>query len=152
MNINQQCMYIRFYILNVYFCCFMCWWNILFYMCEYSDAIKLPKSYTPPPPPLGGQGLQIKSFLAGKSGKYRGRNEVAATVLIKTIKILWKYEIYFKERYKCKIFSAQSKCIANGISVQNVNVLPNQWSHLWNFPMHIAWNLLSPRQRSCKGI
>ena len=39
-------------------------------MREYSDAIKLPKSYTPtPPPPLsprGGQGLQIKSFLAGE--------------------------------------------------------------------------------------
>ena len=58
-------------------------------MCEYSDAIKLPKSYSPHPPPhLDGQGLQIKSFLAGKRGKYRGRNEVAATVLIKTIKIL----------------------------------------------------------------
>ena len=51
-------------------------------MCEYSDAIKLPKSYSPL---LGGQGLQIKSFLAGKRGKYRGKNEVAATVLIKTI-------------------------------------------------------------------
>ena len=48
-------------------------------MCEYSDAIKLPKSYSPPSP-------QIKSFLAGKRGKYRGKNEVAATVLIKTIK------------------------------------------------------------------
>jgi hypothetical protein len=46
--------------------------NILFYMCEYSDAIKLPKSYSPPPPlppSLGGQGLQIKSFPAGKRGK-----------------------------------------------------------------------------------
>ena len=53
-------------------------------MCEYSDAIKLPKSYSPFP--LGGQGLQIKSFLAGKRGKYRGKKEVAATVLIKTIK------------------------------------------------------------------
>ena len=39
-----------------------------------------------PPPPLGGRGLQIKSFLAGKRGKYRDKNEVAATVLIKTIK------------------------------------------------------------------
>ena len=53
-------------------------------MCEYSDAIKLPKSYSPPL--LGGQGLQIKSFLADKRGKYRGKKEVAATVLIKTIK------------------------------------------------------------------
>ena len=53
-------------------------------MCEYSDAIKQPKSYSPSP--LGGQGLQIKSFLAGKRGKYRGKKEVAATVLTKTIK------------------------------------------------------------------
>jgi hypothetical protein len=37
-------------------------------------------------PPSGGQGLQNKSFLAGKRGKYRGNNKVAATVPIKTIK------------------------------------------------------------------
>ena len=45
------------------------------------------KLTTPPHPTplLGGQGLQIKSFLAGKRGKYRGKKEVAATVLIKTI-------------------------------------------------------------------
>ena len=53
-------------------------------MCEYSDAIKLPKYYSPRPPSCGGQGLQIKSFLSGKRG--RGKKEVAATVLIKTIK------------------------------------------------------------------
>ena len=55
-------------------------------MCEYSDVIKLPKYYSlrPPPPSCGGQGLQIKSFLSGKRG--RGKKEVAATVLIKTIK------------------------------------------------------------------
>ena len=51
-------------------------------MCEYSDAIKIPKFYSSPPPPIGGQGLQIKSFLDGKRGKY----EVAAAVLIKTIR------------------------------------------------------------------
>ena len=38
----------------------------------------------PPPPSCGGQGLQIKSFLSGKRG--RGKKEVAATVLMKTIK------------------------------------------------------------------
>ena len=53
-------------------------------MCEYSDAIKLPKYYSLRPPPCGGQGLQIKSFLSGKRG--RGKKEVATTVLIKTIK------------------------------------------------------------------
>ena len=31
-------------------------------------------------------GLQNKSFLADKRSKYRGKKEVAATVLIKTIK------------------------------------------------------------------
>jgi hypothetical protein len=35
-----------------------------YFMREYSDAIKLPESYPPPfalpPPPRGGQGLQVK--------------------------------------------------------------------------------------------
>ena len=30
-----------------------------YFMREYSDAIKLPESYLPPPP-RGGQGLQVK--------------------------------------------------------------------------------------------
>ena len=38
---------------------------------------------------------------------------------------------------KCNFFFARLKCTANGISMQNVNVLPNQWSHFWNFPLHI---------------
>ena len=42
----------------------LCVDDTLFYMREYSDAIKLPKSYhhppPPPHPPRGGQGLQIK--------------------------------------------------------------------------------------------
>ena len=135
----------------MYFCCFMCWWNILFYMCEYSDAIKLPKSY---PSPRGGQGLQIKWFLSGKWG--RGKKEVAATVLMKTIKYYENTKYTLKKgkkkfctivmclcsSRKCKIFSVQLKCTANGISVQNVNVLPNKLSYFWNFPLHIAWNLI----------
>jgi hypothetical protein len=111
---------------------------ILFYMCEYSDAIKLPKSYSPLPlSPPGGQGLQIKSFLADKIDKYRGKQEVAATVLIQTIKYYenTKYTLRkginkirtivmcLSSSRKCKIFSAQLKCTTNGISVQNVNVL-----------------------------
>ena len=102
--------------------------------------------------PRGGQGLQIKSFLTGK----RGKKEVAATVLIKTIKYYENTKYTLKKgkkkirtivmclnsSRKCKIFPAQLKCTANGISVQNVNVLPNQWSHFWNLPLHIAWNLL----------
>ena len=54
-------------------------------MYEYGDAIKLPNSYSLPLP-RGGQGLQINDFLTGKRGKKRGKKEVAATVLIKTIK------------------------------------------------------------------
>ena len=58
----------------------LCVDETLFYMCEYSHAIKLHIYYSP----RGGQGLQIKWFLSGKRG--RGKKEVAATVLMKTIK------------------------------------------------------------------
>ena len=64
----------------------------LFYMCEYSHAIKLHIYYSP----RGGQGLQIKWFLSGKRG--RGKKEVAATVLMKTIKYYENTILYFKER------------------------------------------------------
>ena len=68
----------------------LCVDETLFYMCEYSDAIKLPKSYSP----SGGQGLHIKSFLAGK----RGKKEVAATVHIKTIKYYENMKYTLKKR------------------------------------------------------
>jgi hypothetical protein len=35
-------------------------------------------------------------------------------------------------------FSAQLKCTANGISMQNVNVLPNIYGHIFEIPLHIA--------------
>ena len=74
---------------------------------------------------------------------------MAATVLIKTIKYYENTKYTLKEgkkkirtiviclicSRKCKIFSAQLKCTANGISVKNVNVLPNQWSHFLKFPL-----------------
>ena len=44
-----RCVFLLFYVLMK---------HIILYT-EYSDAIKLPESY-PPPPPCGGQGLQIK--------------------------------------------------------------------------------------------
>jgi hypothetical protein len=78
-------------------------------MCEYSDAIKLPKSYSPPPPPPpggeGGQGLQNKSFLADKRSKCRGKKEVAATVLTKTIKYYENTKYTLKKDIKkiCKL-------------------------------------------------
>jgi hypothetical protein len=58
----------------------LCVDETLFYMCEYSHAIKLYIYYSS----RGGQGLQIKWFLSGKRG--RGKKEVTATVLMKTIK------------------------------------------------------------------
>jgi hypothetical protein len=60
------------------------------------------------PPLFGGQGLQIKSFLAGKRGKYRGKKEVAATVLIKTIKYYVNTKYIVK---KGKQKSAQLLCV-----------------------------------------
>jgi hypothetical protein len=66
-------------------------------------------------------GLQNKSFLADKRSKYRGKKEVAATVLIKTIKYyentkytlkkdikkICKLSCCLSSSRKCKIFSAQ---------------------------------------------
>jgi hypothetical protein len=83
MNINQQYMYmLRF---NIVRCVFLLFYVLMkhiilhVWLCNKTTQILLP-----PPPSCGGQGLQIKSFLSGKRG--RGKKEVAATVLIKTIK------------------------------------------------------------------
>ena len=35
------------------------------------------------------------------------------------------------------LFSAQLKCTANGISVQNVNVLPNIYGHIFEISAYI---------------
>ena len=45
----------------------LCVDETLFYVCEYSDAIKLPKSYSPPPPPppplmVTGTGYRLSHF------------------------------------------------------------------------------------------
>ena len=132
----------------MYFCYFMCWRNILFYMREYSDAIKLPKSY---PTPVVGGWYRISNILMAKEVNKEVKKAVAASV--PNHEILWKYEICFKQKgnqknrhncssRKCRIFfSAQLKCVANGISVQNVNVLPIIWSHVLNFSLHIQCNM-----------
>ena len=103
-------------------------------MCEYSDAIKLPKSYSPPP--LVGRGYRLSHFWLAKEVHIEvKKKEVAAIVLIKTIKYyentkkIHPIVMCLSSSLKCQIFPAQLKCTANGISVQNVNVLPNQWSH-----------------------
>ena len=53
-------------------------------MCEYSDAIKLPKYYSTHPPPVVGRGYILSHFCLAKEVEVK--KEVAATVLIKTIK------------------------------------------------------------------
>jgi hypothetical protein len=73
----------------------------------------------------------IVFFFFDKIDKYRGKQEVAATVLIQTIKYYenTKYTLRkginkirtivmcLSSSRKCKIFSAQLKCTTNGISV-----------------------------------
>ena len=127
----------------------LCVEETLVYMREYSDAIKLPKSY---PTPVVGGWYRISNILMAKEVNKEVKKAVAA--LVPNHEILWKYEICFKQKGnqknrhncsspKCRIFfPAQLKCVANGISVQNVNVLPILWSHFWNFSLHIVWNLL----------
>ena len=101
---------LRFKIGRCVFLLFLCVDETYYFICvnTCSDAIKLPKSYSHPPPPLGGQGLQIKSFLAGKRGIYRGKKEVAVTVLIKTIKYHENTKYTLK---KGKKKSAQLSCV-----------------------------------------
>jgi hypothetical protein len=71
--------------------------------------LRYPNPTHPPlPPPPWRAGLQIKSFLAGKRGKYRGKKEVAAIVLIKTIKY-YEYTKYTLKKGKKK--SAQLSCV-----------------------------------------
>ena len=67
MNINQQYMYmLRFNIVRCVFLLFYVLMKILFYMCEYSDAIKLPKYYSPRPPPVVGRGCRLSHFCLAK--------------------------------------------------------------------------------------
>jgi hypothetical protein len=61
---------------------------------------------------VGGElsaGLQIKSFLADKRGKYRGKKEGAATVLIKTIRYCENTKYTLKKSIKKK--STQLSCV-----------------------------------------
>jgi hypothetical protein len=93
--------------------------------------------------------LQIKSFLAGERSRQRVKKEVAASVFIKTIKYYENTNCTLKKgktksaQLSCVevlhvnvgSFSAQLKCATNGISVQNVNVLPNIYGHIFEiFP------------------
>ena len=105
-----------------------------------------------PTNPVVGGGYRLSNLWMANEINKEVKKEVAASVLIKTIKYyentrytLTKGKKKFRtivmclsSSGKCRILSAQLKCTANVISVQNVNVLPNQWSHFLNFPLHIA--------------
>jgi hypothetical protein len=84
-TMNIQYMYmLRF---NIVRCVFLLFYVLMKHIILYvwiQWCNKTTQILLPPPPSCGGQGLQIKSFLSGKRG--RGKKEVAATVLIKTIK------------------------------------------------------------------
>ena len=62
-------------------------------------------------------------------------------ILYRKVKQIRTIVMCLSSSRKCRIFSAQLKCTANGISVQNMNVLPNLWSHFGNFSLHIAQSL-----------
>ena len=98
-----------------------------------------------------GRDYILSNFWLGKEVN----KEVAASVFIKTIKYYENMNCTLMKRKSAQLscvevlhvnvgfFSAQLKCTANGISVQNVNVLPNIYGHIFfNFPLHIAWILL----------
>ena len=59
-------------------------------------------------------------------------------ILYRKVKKIRTIVMCLSSSRKCRIFSAQLKCTANGILVQNVNVLPNLWSHFGNVSLHIA--------------
>ena len=77
-----RCVFLLFYVIN-----------ILFYIYEYSAAIKLRyrfshKSYPPPPPPpppLVGRGYILTNFWLTEEVKKKDKKEVAVSLLIKTM-------------------------------------------------------------------
>ena len=106
-------------------------------MREYSDAIKLPL-----PPPMVGGGYRISNFLMAKGVKKEVNKEVKKKLqhqcptikYYENTKYALNRKVTKKIPHNCHVkwwifFPAQLKCAANGISVQNVNVLPILWSH-----------------------
>jgi hypothetical protein len=45
-------------------------------LCEYNDAIKLPKSYSPPPPFLVGRGYRLSHFWLAKEVNIEVKNNL----------------------------------------------------------------------------
>ena len=105
-------------------------------MREYSDAIKLPKSYPP---------YRISNFLmakeVNKEVKKKLQHQYPTIKYYENTKYALNRKVTKKNPHNCYVFKfftrkcrifypAQLKCAANGISVQNVNVLPILWSQL----------------------
>ena len=74
MNINQQYMYmLRFKSGRCVFLLFLCVDETYYFICvnTCSDAIKLPKSYSHPPPLLVGRGYRLSHFCLAKEVEKR---------------------------------------------------------------------------------
>jgi hypothetical protein len=97
-------------------------------------------------PPVVGRDYRLSNFWLAKEVNKGLKKEVVASVFIKTIKYYKNTNCTLKKGKKksCTIevlhanvgfFYVQLKCTANGISVQNVNVLPNIYGHIFEiFP------------------
>ena len=99
-----------------------------------------------------GRDYRLSNFWLAKEVNKELKKKFAASVFIKTIK-------YYENNTNCTLkkgkrksaqlscvevlhihvgfFSAQLKCTANGISVQNVNVLPNIYGHIFEISPYI---------------
>jgi hypothetical protein len=99
-----------------------------------------------------GRDYRLSNFwLAKEVNKELIKKEVAASVFIKTIKLYKNTNCTLKKgkkksaQFSCVevrhvnvgFFSTQLKCNANGISVQNVNVLPNIYGHIFEISPYI---------------
>ena len=90
-------------------CVVLCVDETCYFICvKYSDAIKLPKSYPPPLPPLVGRGYRLSHFWLAKEVNIEVKKEVAAIVLIKTIKYYENTKYTLK---KGKKKSAEWSCV-----------------------------------------
>ena len=111
----------------MYFCCFMCWWNILFYMREYSDAIKVPKSY--PRHSLGGGDTDTDSFQMSKENIKHGSIT------------LWRGIVF---DFECKSYFGKIEHVT-----QSVNVLVTKQASSTSRPHHLIENCaLDAQQQS----
>ena len=116
----------------MYFCWFMCWWNILLYTCEYSAAIKLkyrfsPKSYRPLRLVVC-KGYILTNFWMAEEVNKKVKQKLQWYVLIKNMTYYENTKITLKKgkkksaqlscvlssSRKCKICIVQLKCTANG--------------------------------------